>query len=258
MIFYVAGLFAVLLSLRATAVREAGAGEYHSLLLASIAGMVVLAGAENLIVFFVGLELLSIPLYVLCATELRRATSLESGLKYLVIGSVGSATLLYGLALIYGAAGTTSFEGIQRAIGEDGGVGLTDPLLLTGIALSITGLAFKASVAPFHQWTPDVYQGAPTPITSFMAVATKAAAFAIFLRFFDDTLINSQVEWAPALAALAIITIIVGNVGALTQRSLKRMLAWSGVARRATCWPAWWWARAWACRRPCFTWPCTC
>jgi len=229
MIFYVAGLFAVLLSLRATAVREAGSGEYHSLLLASIAGMVVLAGAENLIVFFVGLELLSIPLYVLCATELRRATSLESGLKYLVIGSVGSATLLYGLALIYGAAGTTSFEGIQRAIGEE--VGLTDPLLLTGIALSITGLAFKASVAPFHQWTPDVYQGAPTPITSFMAVATKAAAFAILLRFFDDTLINSQVEWAPALAALAIVTIIVGNVGALTQRSLKRMLAWSGVGQ---------------------------
>ena len=230
-LFYVAGLFAVLLSVRATAVREAGSGEYHSLLLASIAGMVVLAGAENLIVFFVGLELLSIPLYVLCASELRRATSLESGLKYLVIGSVGSATLLYGLALIYGAAGTTSFEGIQRAIGEDGGVGLTDPLLLTGIALSVTGLAFKASVAPFHQWTPDVYQGAPTPITSFMAVATKAAAFAIFLRFFDDTLINSQVEWAPALAALAIVTIIVGNVGALAQRSLKRMLAWSGVGQ---------------------------
>jgi len=231
-LFYVAGLFAVLLSLRATAVREAGSGEYHSLLLASIAGMVVLAAAENLIVLFVGLELLSIPLYVLCATELRRATSLESGLKYLVIGSVGSATLLYGLALIYGATGSTSFAGISRAIGADsGGVGLTDPLLLTGIALSVTGLAFKASVAPFHQWTPDVYQGAPTPITSFMAVATKAAAFAIFLRFFDDALINSQVEWAPALAALAIATILVGNVGALTQRSLKRMLAWSGVAQ---------------------------
>jgi NADH-quinone oxidoreductase subunit N len=230
-LFYVAGLFAVLLSVRAGAVREAGAGEYHSLLLASIAGMVVLAAAENLIVFFVGIELLSIPLYVLCASELRRATSLESGLKYLVIGSVGSATLLYGLALIYGAAGSTSFQGIQGAIGEDGGVGLTDPLLLTGIALSVTGLAFKASVAPFHQWTPDVYQGAPTPITSFMAVATKAAAFAIFLRFFDYALINSQVEWAPALATLAVITIIVGNVGALAQRSLKRMLAWSGVAQ---------------------------
>ena len=230
-LFYVAGLFAVLLSVRASAVREAGSGEYHSLLLASIAGMVVLASAENLIVLFVGLELLSIPLYVLCATELRRATSLESGLKYLVIGSVGSATLLYGLALIYGATGSTSFEQISRAIGADGGVGLTDPLLLTGIALSVAGLAFKASVAPFHQWTPDVYQGAPTPVTSFMAVATKAAAFAIFLRFFDDALINSQVEWAPALTAIAIATILIGNVGALPQRSLKRMLAWSGVAQ---------------------------
>ena len=229
-LFYVAGLFAVLLSMRASAVREAGAGEFHALLLASIAGMVVLAAAENLIVLFVGLELLSIPLYVLCATELRRATSLESGLKYLVIGSVGSATLLYGLALVYGATGSTSFDGISRAIDEEV-IGLTDPLLLTGIALSVTGLAFKASVAPFHQWTPDVYQGAPTPVTSFMAVATKAAAFAIFLRFFGDALINSQVEWAPALVALAITTIVIGNVGALTQRSLKRMLAWSGVAQ---------------------------
>ena len=230
-LFYVAGLFAVLLSARSIAVREAGSGEYHSLLMASVAGMVVLAAAENLIVLFVGLELLSIPLYVLCASELRRATSLESGLKYLVIGSVGSATLLYGLALVYGATGSTSFAGISGAIGAQGGVSLTDPLLLTGIALSVTGLAFKASVAPFHQWTPDVYHGAPTPITSFMAVATKAAAFAIFLRFFDEALINSQVEWAPALTALAIATIVIGNVGALVQRSLKRMLAWSGVAQ---------------------------
>ena len=231
MLFYVAGLFTVLFSIRSNAVRDAGAGEFHSLLLSSIAGMVILVGAENLIVLFVGLELLSIPLYVLCASELRRATSLESGLKYLVIGSVGSATLLYGLALVYGATGSTAFDGISRAIGGQGGVSLTDPLLLTGLGLSITGLAFKASVAPFHQWTPDVYQGAPTPITAFMAVATKAAAFGIFLRFLDEALINSQVEWAPALTALAITTIIVGNVGALFQRSLKRMLAWSGVAQ---------------------------
>jgi NADH-quinone oxidoreductase subunit N len=230
-LFYVAGLFAILLSARSEAVREAGAGEYHALLLASITGMVLLASAEDLIVLFVGLELLSIPLYVLCATRLRRERSLESGLKYLVIGSVGSATLLYGLALVYGATGSTSFEAISRALGAQGGVSLTDPLLLTGIALSAAGLGFKASVAPFHQWTPDVYQGAPTPITAFMAVATKAAAFAIFLRFFGDALASSQVEWGPALAALAIVTIVVGNVGALTQRSLKRLLAWSSVAQ---------------------------
>jgi NADH-quinone oxidoreductase subunit N len=229
MLFFVAGLVAIVLSLRAEAAREAGHGEYYSLLLGSITGMVVLAGAENLITLFVGLELLSIPLYVLCATELRRRTSLESGLKYLVIGSVGSATLLYGLALIYGATGSTGFAGIENAIGDR--VALDDPLLLTGIALSATGLAFKASVAPFHQWTPDVYQGAPTPITTFMAVATKAAAFAIFLRLFDSALGLSQLQWAPALAALATATIVIGNVGAIAQRSLKRLLAWSSVAQ---------------------------
>ncbi len=229
MLVCLAGLAAIALSLRAEAVREAGQGEYHSLLLGSIAGMIVLAGAESLIMLFVGIELLSIPLYVLCATELWRRTSLEAGLKYLVIGSVGSATLLYGLALIYGATGAMSFHGIQAAIGDT--IALDDPLLLTGIALTVTGLAFKASVAPFHQWTPDVYEGAPTPITAFMAVATKAAAFAIFLRLFDEALGLSQLQWGPALAVLATITIVVGNVGAIGQRSLKRMLAWSSVGQ---------------------------
>jgi NADH-quinone oxidoreductase subunit N len=229
LIFYVSGVTAILLSWRSIAMREAGSGEYIALLLGSIAGMVVLASAENLITLFVGIELLSIPLYVLCASELRQSKSLEAGLKYLVIGSVGSATLLYGLALIYGATGSTEFSGIQTAIG--GSVSITDPLLLTGVALTATGLAFKASVAPFHQWTPDVYEGAPTPVTTFMAVATKTAAFAIFLRLFDEALPGVQVQWGPALAALAVITIMVGNVGAIAQSSLKRMLAWSGVAQ---------------------------
>ncbi|HEY1274112.1 MAG TPA: NADH-quinone oxidoreductase subunit N [Thermoleophilaceae bacterium] len=225
----VAGLVAVALSWRDNAVREAGAGEYHSLLLGSVSGMIVLAEASNLVTLFVGIELLSIPLYVLCATELRRRTSLEAGLKYLVIGSVGSATLLYGLALVYGATGQTGFAQISDALGDT--VPLGDPLLLTGVALVATGLAFKASVAPFHQWTPDVYQGAPTPITTFMAVATKAAAFAIFLRIFDHALGLLQLDWGPALSALAVISIVIGNVGAIPQRSLKRMLAWSSVAQ---------------------------
>jgi NADH-quinone oxidoreductase subunit N len=226
---FIAGIAAVLLSLRANAVREAGQGEYHSLLLGSIAGMVVLAEAESLISLFVGLELLSIPLYALCATELRQRRSLEAGLKYLVVGSVGSATLLYGLALIYGATGAMDFPDIASALADE--VSVTDPLLLTGIALTMTGLAFKASVAPFHQWTPDVYQGAPTPVTAFMAVATKAAAFGVILRLFDHALGLAQLEWAPALAALATITIVVGNVGAIAQRSLKRLLAWSSVGQ---------------------------
>ena len=230
MLCFVAGLVTIVLSVRSTAALEAGHGEYHSLLLLSIAGMVMLAEAQSLMTLFIGFELLSIPLYVLCATHLHRSTSLEAGLKYLVVGSVGSATLLYGLALLYGATGAMRFDGISAALSA-GDVSLTDPLLLAGVALAATGLAFKASVAPFHQWTPDVYEGAPTPITTFMAVATKAAAFGILIRLFDHALGLTQLDWGPALAVLAATTIVIGNVGAIAQRSLKRMLAWSSVAQ---------------------------
>jgi len=233
LIFAIAAFAAVLLSLRAHAAHETGHGEYHSMLLFSVLGMSILVSAQNLITLFIGFELLSIPLYVLCASEFRREQSLESGLKYLVIGSVGSATLVYGLALIYGATGSTDFSGIAHAVSQGklaGGL-LGDPLFLTGIALAMVGLAFKASVAPFHQWTPDVYEGAPTPITAFMATATKAAALGVFLRFFDVALISARGTWAPALATVAAITIIVGNVGALGQSSLKRLLGYSSVAQ---------------------------
>ena len=225
-VFVVSGMAVVLLAWRASAAAEGGHGEVHALLLSAIAGMAILVAAQNLVTLFLGLELLSISLYVLCATELGLERSLESGLKYLIIGSVGSATLLYGLALLYGATGSTDFAAIAHKLAAG-----TNAMSLTGIGLVVAGLAFKASVAPFHQWTPDVYQGAPTPITAFMAVATKAAALGIFLRFFDLALIDASVDWAPAVAALAAITIVVGNVGALPQTSLKRMLAWSGVAQ---------------------------
>jgi len=205
-----------------------GHGEFQALLICSVLGMVLIAMAQNLIAFFVALELLSIPLYVLCGSSLRRSESLESGLKYLIIGSLGSATLLYGLAFVYGAAGSTDFPAIAEGIG---GSALDDPLLLIGIALAATGLAFKLSVAPFHQWTPDVYQGAPTPITAFMAVATKAAVFAVLVRFFEVALGPAAGDWQPALAALAAVSIVVGNVGALGQSSLKRLLGYSGVAQ---------------------------
>jgi len=227
LIFLAAAASCVLLSWRAVAPREAGHGEYYALLLTVVLGMVVLAGATNLVSVFVGYELLSIPLYVLCATEMRRATSLESGLKYLIVGSVGSATLLYGLAFVYGATGATDFGAIADGVDAV----RTDVLLLTGLALVIAGLAFKASVAPFHQWTPDVYEGAPTAITAFMAVATKAAAFGVLVRFFDVAVIGASGSWAPALAALAVVTILVGNVGAIGQSSLKRLLAYSSVAQ---------------------------
>jgi len=222
-------VFCVCFSIGEPAVEQSGSGEYHALLLGSVLGMVLLAQAANLISFFVALETLSVPLYVLCATNLRRAGSLESGLKYLIIGSLGSATLLYGLAFIYGGSGSTEFTEIAKGLGRSGVVG--DPLVLIGIGLAVTGLAFKTSIAPFHQWTPDVYEGAPTPITSFMAVATKAAAFAVFLRFFDVALLHQHGDWDIALAVLAAISIAVGNIGAIGQRSLKRMLGYSGVAQ---------------------------
>ncbi len=241
LILVAGGAATVLLAWRSSAAREAAHGEFHALLLTSIGGMSLLAAAQNTVALFIGLELLSIPLYVLCATERlgagsaagrdgqRSEHSLESGLKYLIVGSVGSATLLYGIALIYGATGATDFGAIAEAISSHGLS--TNVLLLTGVALAVAGLAFKASVAPFHQWTPDVYEGAPTPITAFMAVATKVAALGVFLRLFDVALIGAQNSWGPAVAALAAITIIVGNVGALGQSSLKRMLAYSSVAQ---------------------------
>jgi NADH-quinone oxidoreductase subunit N len=223
-----AAAMVVPMMLRDRAAAEAGYGETHALLLGSVLGMVLLAQAQNLISFFVALELLSIPLYILCGSHRTRPSSLESGLKYLIVGSLGSATLLYGLAFVYGGSGSMDFTAIAEGIGTDLA---EDPLILIGIAMCAVGLAFKVSIAPFHQWTPDVYQGAPTPITAFMAVATKAAAFAVFARFFIVALGPSGEVWQPALAAIAAISIVVGNVGALGQRSLKRLLGYSGVAQ---------------------------
>jgi NADH-quinone oxidoreductase subunit N len=229
LILAVGGMATVLLAWRSRASREAAHGELHAMLLTTIGGMALLGAAQNTVALFLGLELLSIPLYVLCATEMRNEHSLEAGLKYLIVGSVGSATLLYGIALLYGATGATDFSAIASAISSSGLA--NNAMLLTGIALCVAGLAFKASVAPFHQWTPDVYEGAPTPITAFMAVATKVAALGVLLRLFDVALIEAHGSWGPALAALATITILVGNVGALGQSSLKRMLAYSSVAQ---------------------------
>jgi len=229
LICIVGAAVAVVLSMRSDTEATVGSGEYHSLMIFTVLGMAVLIAANDLVTVFAGLELLSIPLYVLCASELRRERSLESGLKYLIVGSVGSATLLYGSALLYGAAGTTSFDGIAAHLTGSDMIG--DPLLLAGIALLVVGLAFKASVAPFHQWTPDVYEGSPTPVTSFMAVATKAAAFGFAVRLLTGPLLPAIDDWQPILAALSVVTIIVGNFGALGQESVKRLLAWSSVAQ---------------------------
>ena len=220
---------AVLTSIGDPSEKQVGRPDFLSLLMASVLGMVLLTMANNLITFFVALELFSIPLYALCGTNLRRRESLESGLKYLIIGSVGSATLLYGMALLYGASAATGFEAIASGLSE--GDLISDSLTLVGVGMVAVGLAFKISIAPFHQWTPDVYQGAPTPVTGFMSAATKLAAFAVFIRFFLVALEPMVEEWDVILAVLATLSILIGNVGAIAQTSLKRMLGYSGVAQ---------------------------
>jgi NADH-quinone oxidoreductase subunit N len=224
-----AAAVATILSVREPAAEQAGLGAFYALLIGSVLGMTLLSQAQNLVSFFIGLELLSIPLYIVCGSAIRKEASLESGLKYLIIGSLGSATLLYGFAFLYGASGSTDFNAIAEALGPGGEA--DDTLVLVGTAMAAVGLAFKVSLAPFHQWTPDVYQGAPTPVTAFMAVATKAAAFIALARLFEVALGPVSDQWDAALAALVVISIAVGNIGALGQDSLKRLLGYSGIAQ---------------------------
>lgn len=204
-------------------------GEYAGLILIATTGMMLVAGAGDLISIFLGIEILSVALYVLCALAVWRERSLESGLKYLIAGAVGGAILLYGLAFLFGATGSTSLAEIGPALA---GTSLVDePMILAAMVLIAAGLAFKASAAPFHMWAPDVYQGAPTTVTAFMATATKAAAFAAFLRLFSGLIPDMQPDWGLLLAILAVASIVVGNLAALVQTSMTRMLAYSSIAQ---------------------------
>jgi NADH-quinone oxidoreductase subunit N len=204
-------------------------GEYTGLILVAAAGMMLVVGAGDLITLFLGIEILSVALYVLCALEVWRERSLESGLKYLIVGAVGSSILLYGLTFLFGSVGSTRLDVIGNALAEPGKS--TEPFVLVAMALIAAGLAFKSSAAPFHMWTPDVYEGAPTPITAFMATATKAVAIAAFLRIFGSALIGLVDDWQIPIAAVAVASIVIGNLAALVQTSMKRMLAYSSVAQ---------------------------
>ncbi|MBJ7471105.1 MAG: NADH-quinone oxidoreductase subunit N [Solirubrobacteraceae bacterium] len=224
-----AAIVGIALSARARGTEDAGHGETASLLIASALGAAILAASNDLVTVFVGLELLSIPLYILCASHVDRTASLESGLKYLILGSVGSATALMGIALIYGATGEMQFDQIAAVSGD----AALAPLLIPGLALLLAGFAFKLSLAPLHQWTPDVYDGAPTATTAFMSVATKAAALIVTARlvitaFGAPDLVDF---WQPVLYVLAAASIIVGNVGALGQPTMKRLMGYSSIAQ---------------------------
>jgi NADH-quinone oxidoreductase subunit N len=203
-------------------------GEYYALLAAAGAGMVFLVQANNLMTLFLGLEWFSICLYILCAIEIDLVSSLEAGLKYLVIGSFGSAVLLFGSSLVYGATGELEFGAIAQEIENQGLV--NDGVVLAGLAMILAGLGFKASAAPFHMWTPDVYEGAPTPVTAFMSAATKAVALVLTLRVLVTAFPSEEELWTIAVAVIACVSLAVGNIAALVQRNLKRMLAYSSVS----------------------------
>ena len=199
-------------------------GEYYALLAAAGAGMAFFVGAENLMTLFLGLEWFSLCLYVLVAFDTERATSLEAGLKYVIVGGFGSAVLLFGSALVYGATGVLGFAEIAAA---DAG---SDAFLVTGLAMIIAGLAFKVSAAPFHMWTPDVYQGSPTSITAFMSAATKTAALVVTYRVLVTAFPDESEIWTIAIAVLACTSLAWGNLAALAQRDVKRLLAYSSIS----------------------------
>ncbi len=203
-------------------------GEFHILMLAAVIGMMVLASATSLVTVFLGLELLSIALYVASGFARDDSRSQEAAAKYLLVGGFASAFVLYGMALIYGASGTTLLPDIAKQVSS---LSPTNPLLILGVVLMGVGFAFKVSAAPFHMWTPDVYQGAPIPVTAFMSVGTKAAAFAMIVRVFAGGLPHLAPEWQALLAFVSATSMIVGNLTAITQSSLKRLLAYSGIAQ---------------------------
>jgi NADH-quinone oxidoreductase subunit N len=231
-VILISGILVVLLSESYVHRSSFDPGEYYALLLASTVGMMLMAAGNSFMILFIGLELLSLALYILSGFERMRPRSQESGFKYFLLSSFASAFLIYGMALTYGATGSTQLVTIGSCLQGTGCAGsiVNNPLLLGGMALMIVGFAFKISAVPFHMWTPDVYEGAPTPITAFMSVTTKAAVFAAFVRVFGFALNPVHSHWFPLIWGLAVATMIFGNLFALVQSNMKRMLAYSGVA----------------------------
>lgn len=244
-IFLLMSLLAILGSTRYPQADHEHKAEYFSLVLFAVMGMMFLAKSGNLITAFISLEIFSVALYILCGFSAKHGTgreipaqkidlsweclsSQESAIKYLLTGAFASAVLAYGMAMIYAGTGTTEIRLLGQLIREN--PYSSNPLVYIGMALMFSGLAFKASLAPFHSWTPDVYQGAPTPIAGFMSVATKAAALAIIARIFYSALPRLDEIWTPFLFGVSVLTMLIGNIAAIFQDNLKRMLAYSGVA----------------------------
>jgi NADH-quinone oxidoreductase subunit N len=228
LLFCAVGVVSVLFAWDYNKRTRIGQPEFYSLLLTAVMGMIVMAASNDLITIFLGLELMSLSLYVMVGFRRNQLESNEAALKYFLLGAFASAFLLYGIALLYGATGSTNLQRIGEFLG-DTPLG-RNPLLLSGGLLVLTGFLFKVAAVPFHMWTPDAYQGAPTSVTGFMSAGAKAAGFAALLRILLRALPTLQHDWQPLLSVVAMLTMTVGNVTALLQNNVKRMLAYSSIA----------------------------
>jgi NADH-quinone oxidoreductase subunit N len=232
LIFLLTGFLTIISSVEFTKKLPLHQGEYFGLILLSMVGMMFLASAGELLTLYVSLELTTIPLFVLAAYRKDELKSSEAGLKYLILGGISSALLLFGISLIYGLTGTTFLKEVKTAlIVRTLVTGDVGPALVLGFIFMIAGFGFKLALVPFHMWVPDVYEGAPTPITAFLSVASKAAGIAAFLRVFFRAFLIFQVDWALLIAVLASLAMIIGNIIALLQTNIKRMLAYSSIAQ---------------------------
>ena len=229
MIFCLSSALAILLSVDYNQREKIRVGEYYSLIMFCTVGMIILASSTDLIMIFLGIEIVSLCLYVLAGIRRGDARSNEAALKYFLLGAFATGFLLYGMTLLYGSTGTTKLAGIADALSQGGDI-LEQPLLLMGMVLLVAGFGFKVASVPFHMWAPDVYQGAPTPVTAFMAVGPKAAAFAAFFRVFTEAMPGLAPSWEMLLSIVAIITMFVGNLGAIMQTNIKRLLAYSSIS----------------------------
>jgi NADH-quinone oxidoreductase subunit N len=228
--FFIAITFAVVLaSVQFVDLHLKNPAEYYALLLISTTGAIFMAGAEELLTAYIGLEILSFSLYVLVSYQKNDSRSNEAGMKYMLLGAFASALLLYGISFIYGTAGSTSYSEIQAAF-SDGTDGFTFGTLI-GLTLIVAGLGFKVSAVPFHMWTPDAYHGAPLPITGYLSATSKAAGFALLLRLFSGALLPVIDDWQFMIAAVAVVTMLVGNLVALQQTNIKRLLAYSSIGQ---------------------------
>lgn len=226
LLYGVTGL-TILMSLPYLKLERLHLGEYYGFILLALSGMMVMVSAADLLTIYLGTELMSLSLYVMAGLKRSSPRSLEASAKYFVLGAFSSGLLLYGISLLYGLSGSTRLGAIAGAIGTKG---FEDPMVLIATILLAVGFGFKLAVVPFHMWTPDVYEGAPTSVTAFMAVASKAASFAAFLRVFVEGLGGLKADWSNLFVLLCVVTLVLGNVVAIVQTNIKRMLAYSSIA----------------------------